>query len=118
VDAPKLPYDQHDLVAMVAPRAILVVANTGIDRLGSQAGYVSMKAASEVYKALGIDDRIGFTQTAASNHCVFPNSQAPDVEAFVEKFLLGETDADTNIEKSPYSTNLATWVTWETPTLR
>ena len=42
-DAPKLPVDMHELVAMVAPRAILAIANTGIDRLGSEAGYVSMK---------------------------------------------------------------------------
>ena len=52
-DAPKLPIDMHELVAMVAPRAILAIENTGIDRLGSQAGSVSMKAATEVYKALG-----------------------------------------------------------------
>ena len=75
-DAPKLPVDMHELVAMVAPRAIITVANTGIDRLGSEAGYVSMKAATEVYKALGIPDRIGFTQAAASDHCVVP--EQPD----------------------------------------
>jgi|SRR6187399_150047 len=36
-DAPKLPFDQHSLVAIVAPRAILAIENTGIDRLGSEA---------------------------------------------------------------------------------
>ena len=61
-NAAKLPYDMHELVAMVAPRAILAIENTGIDRLGSQAGSVSMRAATEVYKALGIPDRIGYSQ--------------------------------------------------------
>jgi hypothetical protein len=114
-DAPKLPVDMHELVAMVAPRAILTVANTGIARLGSEAGYVSMKAATEVYKGLGVPDRIGYTQTAASNHCVFPSSQMADVAAFVDKFLVGRTDANTNVANSPYNTNLARWITWSTP---
>jgi hypothetical protein len=117
-DAPKLPIDMHELVAMVAPRAILAIGNTGIDRLGSQAGSVSMRAAAEVYKALGIPDRIGFTQTAASGHCVFPSSQTADVEAFVDKFLLGKTSANTAIAKSPYNTDLSKWVTWATPALK
>jgi hypothetical protein len=116
-DAPKLPVDMHELVAMVAPRAILIVANTGIDRLGSEAGYASMKAAAEVYKALGISDRIGFTQAQAPNHCSFPSSQAPDVTAFVDKFLRGKTEADTAIAKSPYKTDMTKWITWTTPTL-
>jgi hypothetical protein len=117
VDAPKLPIDMHELVAMVAPRAILAIANTGIDRLGSEAGSVSMKAATEVYKALGIPDRIGFTQTAASAHCAFPTSQTADVAAFVDKFLLGKTSTNTAIAKTPYNTNLAKWITWTTPQL-
>jgi hypothetical protein len=117
-DAPKLPFDMHELVAMVAPRAILAIANTGIDRLGSQAGSVSMRAAAEVYKALGIPDRIGFTQAAASSHCAFPSSQTEDVAAFVDKFLLGKTSANTAIAKTPYTTDLTKWVTWATPTLK
>jgi hypothetical protein len=116
-DAPKLPVDMHELVAMVAPRAILTIANTGIDRLGSEAGYASMKAATEVYKALGVPERIGFTQAQASSHCAFPSSQTPDVQAFVDKYLLGK-DADTNIAKSPYKTDMSKWVTWTTPTLK
>ena len=66
----------HELVAMVAPRAILAVENTGIDRLGSQAGSVSMKAATEVYKALGIPDRIGFTQARRLGALLVP--EQPD----------------------------------------
>lgn len=117
-DAPKLPVDMHELVAMVAPRAILTIANTGIPRLGSEAGYVSMKAATEVYKGLGIPDRIGFTQAAASGHCVFPSSQTADVQAFVDKFLAGMANANTAIAKSPYTTSLSRWITWTTPQLQ
>jgi hypothetical protein len=117
-DAPKLPFDEHELVAMVAPRAILAVENTGITRLGTEAGGVSMKAATEVYKALGIPDRIGFTQAAATAHCSFPSSQTPDVQAFVDKFLLGKTITNTSIAKSSYNTDLTKWITWATPQLQ
>jgi hypothetical protein len=117
-DAPKLPIDMHELVAMVAPRAILAIENTAIDRLGSQAGSVSMKAATEVWKALGVPDRIGFTQAAASAHCSFPSSQTADVQAFVDKFLGGMASVNTNIAKSSYNTDLTKWITWTTPTLQ
>jgi hypothetical protein len=117
-DAPKLPFDQHELAAMVAPRAILTIGNPDIDYLSSEAGYVSMKAATEVYKALGIPDRIGFSQVGGHSHCAFPTSQTPDVQAFVDKFLVGKTDANTNIAVSPYKTDLTKWVTWSTPQLQ
>lgn len=115
-DAPKLPYDQHELVAMIAPRAVLTIGNTSIDRLGSEAGYVSMKAAAEVYAALGVSDRIGYSQNPTGTHCAFPNVQTADVAAFVDKFLLGKTGS--GVTKSPYKTDLAKWITWSTPTLR
>jgi hypothetical protein len=117
-DAPKLPYDQHELVAMIAPRAVLAIENTGIDRLGSQAGSVSMRAAKEVYKGLGVPDRLGYSQAQASAHCSFPSSQTADVQAFVDKFLLDKTSANTNIAKDSYNTNLTTWITWSTPQLQ
>ncbi len=117
-DAPKLPFDQHSLVAMVAPRAILAIHNTGIERLGSEAGGASMKAAAEVYAALGVPDRIGFSQAPAAGHCVFPSSQSADVEAFVRRFLLGDESVDTNIMKDAYATDMSRWITWDTPTLQ
>jgi hypothetical protein len=49
---------------------------------------------------------------------VFPSSQTADVEAFVDKFLLGKTSANTAIAKSPYNTDLSKWVTWATPALK
>jgi hypothetical protein len=116
--APKLPYDMHELVAMIAPRAILAIENTGIDRLGSQAGGVSMRAATEIYKALGIPDRIGFSQAQAAAHCSFPSIQSPDVQAFVDKFLLGKQNANTTVARDSYRTDLTKWVTWSTPQLQ
>jgi hypothetical protein len=76
-----------------------------------------MRAAAEVYEALGISDRIGFSQTAAPAHCSFPNSQAPEVQAFVNKFLLGDESANTSVARDAYNTDLSRWVTWSTPEL-
>ena len=114
----KLPFDQHELAAMVAPRALLTIGNPDITYLSTEAGYVSMKAATEVYKALGVPDRIGFSQVGGHAHCAFPTSQTPDVQAFVDKFLVGNTSANTSVAKSPYNTNLSQWITWSTPQLQ
>jgi hypothetical protein len=104
---------------MVAPRAILAIQNTGIARLGSQAGGASMKAAAKVYEALGVPERIGFSQAAASGHCAFPGSQSADVNAFVQRFLLGDESANTTIRKDSYAnTDMAKWITWDTPALQ
>src|SRR5262249_9581007 len=114
----KLPFDQHEVAAMVAPRALLTIGNPDIAYLASEAGYVSMKAAVEVYKALGIADRIGFSQVGGNAHCAYPTSQTPDVSAFVDKFLVGKADANTNVATSLYKTDLTTWITWNTPPLQ
>jgi Fibronectin type III domain. len=50
-------------------------------------------------------------------HCQVPSSQTPEIEAFVDKFLLGKDSVNTNISDSPYSTNLSPWITWTNPTL-
>jgi hypothetical protein len=96
---------------------VLAIHNTGIDRLGSEAGGASMRAAAEVYRALGVSERLGFSQAPAAGHCQFPASQGPDVEAFVNRFLLGDDSTDTNIIKDSYDSDLSQWIPWDTPTL-
>ena len=113
----KLPYDHHELMAMVAPRALFVTGNPDYEWLADESGYVASKAAYEVYKALGIPDRFGFSIVAGYQHCIVPDSQIPEIEAFVDKFLLGDTTANTNIATSPYNTDLSPWITWKSPKL-
>ena len=113
----KLPYDHHELMAMVAPRALLVTGNPDYEWLADESGYVGSKAAKEVWKALGVPDRFGFSIISGHAHCAVPESQIPEIEAFVDKFLLGEDEVNTDISTSPYNTNLSPWITWTTPTL-
>src|SRR5215831_4896649 len=45
----KLPYDHHELMAMVAPRALLVTGNTDYFWLANPSCYVAARAAHEVW---------------------------------------------------------------------
>jgi hypothetical protein len=113
----KLPFDDHELMAMIAPRALFVTGNPDYEWLADESGYVASKAAKEVWKALGVPDRFGFSIVAGHIHCKLPDVQRPEVSAFVEKFLLGDTTVNTDISSSPYNTDLTPWITWNTPKL-
>ncbi|MHC4521360.1 MAG: glucuronyl esterase domain-containing protein, partial [Planctomycetota bacterium] len=109
----KLPHDHHELMAMVAPRALLVLGNPDYEWLAEESGYVSCRAAHEVWKAFGVPDRFGFSIVAGHPHCRLPAGQYPEVEAFVEKFLLGDMTANTVVSKSPYDyVDYARWFAW------
>ncbi len=113
----KLPFDHHELLAMIAPRALLVLGNPDYEWLSEESGHVSCKAAKEVWKALGVADRFGFSKVGGHNHCQLPDIQRPEVIAFVEKFLLDKKDVNTNVEISPYNPDLTKWIKWTTPEL-
>lgn len=113
----KLPYDHHELMAMVAPRALFVTGNPGWVWLADESGHVGSNAAKEVWKALGVPDRFGYSLVGGHNHCSVPENQIPQLEAFIEKFLLGNNSVNTDVATSPYNTDLSPWIRWETPTL-
>ena len=99
-----MPYDHHELVSMVCPRALLMLGNTDYRWLADEAAYVSMNAARKVWQKLGIADRIGYSINGGHMHCMLPESQYPEVEAFIDKFLLNKKDVDTsNIFFAPES---------------
>lgn len=92
----KLPMDHHELCALICPRALLVLGNTDYNWLSDEAGYVSCVAAREVWKKFGISDRMGYSIQGGHGHCQLPKSQYPEVQAFIEKFLLGDESVDTD----------------------
>ncbi|MFC2138922.1 T9SS type A sorting domain-containing protein [Bacteroidota bacterium] len=98
----KLPHDHHELMAMCAPRALLVTGNTDFEWLANPSCYVSARATQKVYNTLGIGDRFGFYIDGGHGHCAIPESQRPAIEAFVDKFLLGDSTVNTNVETHPY----------------
>ncbi|KAF8916464.1 Glucuronoyl esterase catalytic domain from Hypocrea Jecorina [Mucidula mucida] len=114
-----LPFDHHMLSALVAPRALLIIDNTGIDWLGPESVWGAQSTANRVWQALGIADSMGVSQVGNHNHCQFPGSEQPDLDAFVNKFLKGQS-TNTNIVKTDGANNLgfveSQWVDWSVPT--
>jgi hypothetical protein len=109
----KLPHDHHELMAMVAPRALLVTGNTDFTWLANPSLYVSARAAHEVYKTFGIGDRFGFYVDGGHGHCAIPASQRPAIESFVEKFLRGNTSTTTDVTVNPYpDLDYQRWYKW------
>ena len=60
--------------------------------------------ARKVWSQFGIDDRMGYSIIGGHPHCLLPESQYPEVEAFIDKFLLGRKEIDTShILKAPWN---------------
>ena len=121
LDPYSLPHDHHQLVAMIAPRAILALGNQDYEWLGDESGWKSINAAKEVWKALGVEDRIGFDFTSKHTHCAAAASQVASANAFVDRFLKGK-DANTSIVVEPREGNFELdfrgSIDWQTPMLR
>ncbi len=121
LDPYSLPHDHHELIAMIAPRAVVAMGNQDFEWLGDESGWKSINAAKEVWKAFGVPERIGFDFTSNHGHCAAPASQVASAKAFVDKFLKGQT-ADTNIAIKPQEGNFdldfTKAIDWTTPTLQ
>lgn len=121
LDPAMLPHDHHELIAMIAPRAVVALGNRDYEWLGDESGYKSALAAKEVFKALGVEDHIGLDFTTGHPHCQAAQSQTQSVSMFVNRFLKGQ-DANTNINVAPsangFDLDVSKWIDWETPKLQ
>jgi len=116
----RLPYDQHSLMGMVAPRALLLIENTSMEWLGDRSTYTSALAAREIWRAQRIESKFGFSQLGGHNHCQLPEAQVPEVAAYVQKFLLDDSAANVALFKSDteFQLNKEKWINWQTPKLK
>jgi len=115
----KLPHDHHQLIAMIAPRATIILGNPPYEWLGDESGYKSTIAARKVWQAFGITDYIGFDFAGGHEHCQAASSQSTNVNAFVNRFLKGQ-NVNTKIEANRPTVStfvLDTTVSWTVPTL-
>lgn len=109
----KLPTDHHELMAMVAPRALLETGNTDYYWLSNRSNYISARATQQVYNTFGIGDRFGFYIDGGHQHCGTLPAEAPAIAAFLDKFLLGDTKVNTDVEVNPYpSLDYSRWTAW------
>lgn len=113
----KLPFDQHMIAALCAPRALLVIENTSVDWLSPLSAWVTARAAHKVWQALGVPENMGFSQIGGHNHCALPNSQLPELRAYVSKFLIGNGSDDTRIMRTDggFAVDEELWIDWKTP---
>ena len=87
----RLPYDQHELCAMVCPRALLLLGNPDYPWLSDPAMQASAEEAKKVWERFGIADRFGCDIVGGHGHCQLPQSQWPLVQSFIDRFLLKES---------------------------
>jgi hypothetical protein len=115
--ATKLPFDQHSIIGLVAPRACLIIENDFL-WLGPKSTWDCANAANLIWQGLMVPDKMGCTESAAHNHCAFPSSEQADVNAFVKKFLVGNGTDNTNILRSDaHYVYEYGWVNWFPPLL-
>jgi hypothetical protein len=114
-----LPVDQHEMVAMVAPRGLFIMENPHIDWLAARSGSVSALGGAEVYNALGAGGNITYwSDVQDGTHCaVRPEWRAP-LQQNLQKFLL-KTGASAGVFRisSLKAGNLSQWRDWTTPVL-
>jgi len=114
-DPRSLAVDQHQVLALVAPRGLLVLDNPHIAWLGAPAGQASTLAAAQVYRALGAAGNIGYHgNTADPAHCAWRPEWDGPATAAIRRHLLGRPAADLPL---PDPAPGAPALPWRTPAL-
>lgn len=114
----KIPYDHHELIGLIAPRAVLVLGNPDYTWLGDPSGYPTTMAAIEIYKAMGIEDRIGFNFAKGHSHCQAASSQNTSCQKFIDRFLKGNSSVDTKVRENALNVDCSKWMkAWAGTTL-
>jgi hypothetical protein len=118
----KLPIDQHECLALVAPRGMWI--NEGSKNAWNcpTSNWHSGNACHMVYEALGYPDNMGITMSDHS-HCgtAFQLNEKTIAAAFFDKFLFDKkTDTSpTTVIKNDQSLTIdkTKWIPWSVPTL-
>ncbi len=117
-----IPGDTHSLVAMYAPRGLLVLDNSRIGELCASCQHAASAAGAVVYKALGVEKNIeynGGNPSDPHNHCSFyAATQGEPLKRAIRTFLTKKAAADGRIAPQTAGTaDLAKWITWTAPAL-
>jgi hypothetical protein len=114
-----LPVDQHETVAMIAPRGLFIMENPHIDWLAARSGSVAALGGAEVYKALGAGDNITYwSDIQDGTHCASRPEWRTPLRQNIQEFLLKTGNATGVFRISGRKPgNLAEWRDWQTPIL-
>jgi hypothetical protein len=120
-NAVKLPIDMHALIAMMAPRAVLILENPHQTQMGAPAGHMATLAGLEVYKALGVAQNVSYHSAVADTaHCSYKNEYTDLLTASIAAFLKHTGAAPGQIKAATGSggmVNRADWIDWTAPAL-
>jgi hypothetical protein len=120
-NASQLPIDSHEIVALVAPRGLLVLDNPHIAQFAATAAHTAVLAGAEVYRALGAGDNISYISDVANEkHCAVgkPEYEQPLIQS-IATFLKHERPATGVIRAGAKGTGqLADWRDWQTRVLQ
>lgn len=96
-----LPFDAHSIVALVAPRPIIVQEgkSDGWNNNRNGGPYQAVWAARKVFEYLGIEDHIGWV-TDDHGHGVMTARETNAILGFAERFLLGRDVATDQWDES------------------
>jgi len=119
-NATELPIDSHEMVALVAPRGLLVLDNPHVAQFAASSAHTAVLAGAEVFAALGVARNVSYVSDVANaQHCA--PSKPEYTEALVQnisKFLKHEGEAPGIIRAGATGVgDLASWRDWQTPTL-
>ncbi len=117
VNINKLPFDQHEVMALRAPRPMIAFNNYKEWKwLCAKGNVAAAQGCHWIYKALGASDNFGFAESEFDHgHCQFPNEHKSEVQAFYDKFLNGKSDTNTKIMRWHSSMQeTEKWFDWDT----
>ncbi|MEJ3742777.1 cellulose binding domain-containing protein [Actinomycetes bacterium KLBMP 9797] len=112
--ATRLPIDQHEVGALVAPRLLLATNGTeGADvRTNPQGLGITYRAAQMVYQYLGARDRIGVAYRSGSHQIDMRDYEA--IMDFADKYLMGRPISRT-FDSVPYPAPTTAQIPWTIP---
>jgi hypothetical protein len=113
----RLPVDMHEMMALIAPRALYIVDNPSITNLDPKSAYVTGMAGKAIFGALGVADNFAY-QGAGGSHCAWRTQYDASLTAMINKFLKGNASTATgnfatDLGSKPTATTYYTWSTAE-----
>jgi len=85
----KLPFDNFELMALVAPRALLQTGNSDYYWLGDRSATFDSLATEAIYDNYGIGDRFAYYVDTNHFHCEVPSYQQNAAQPMINRFLFG-----------------------------
>jgi hypothetical protein len=83
----KLPFDNFELMALVAPRALLETGDSDYYWLGDRSATFDSLATKAIYDNYRIGDRFAYYIDTNHFHCVVPSYQQNATQPMINKFL-------------------------------